>query len=140
MINYNFNLDLKTNKNKSVVNKMDLSNATVTIDNNRLAFSKDALKALGATAGDRITVNYYTVDEQTTFPVIGKSEIFSDADGGNKLTKSNTISFRGRQRETLSWYGKEFSVEYFKNYFKLVPMDITDNDDLSEENLDLLNI
>lgn len=139
MINYNFNLDLNLKRPKPVA-KIDLTNATVSIDNNRLAFSKDALTALGASAGDRITINYYTIDEQNTFPVIGRSELFSDADGGNKLTKSNTISFRGRQRETLSWYGKVFSMEYFKNYFKLIPMNITENDDLSEENLDLSNI
>ena len=56
---------------------------------------------------------------EETFPVIGKSELFTDSTGGNRLTKSNTVSFRGTQREILLEYGKSFKLEPFKSYFKM---------------------
>lgn len=137
---YNFDIDLKTKEDVSNISDIDFNNAIILLENNRILFSPEALKALNASPGDRISINYYTVDEQCTFPVIGKSAAFTDSTGGNKLTKSKTISFRGRQGETLSRYGKNFKMEPFNNYFKMIPFEIEENDDLTEEELDLLNI
>ena len=51
------------------------------------------------------------------------NEVFTDKDGGNRLTQTNTVSFRGRQRDTLLIYGDQFSLEEFKDgMFKLVPI------------------
>ena len=119
----------------------NVDEATVTVADNKLVLSKEAVKALGGVAGDRIAVNYWTVDNETTFPVIGKSECFGDSTGGNRLTKSNTVSFRGVQRDILLEYGSFFKLIRFNNYFKMEKVDvISENDLLEEEERDLANL
>lgn len=95
------------------------NNATITLSTNKLIFSDEALTLLNITAGDKVAVQYYTVDKETTFPVIGTPAQFGISDG-NKLTKSNTVSFRGSQNTILAMYGKLFVLEPFKGYFKMV--------------------
>ncbi len=119
----------------------NVDEATVTIANNKLVLSKEAVKALGGVAGDRIAINYWTVDSTTTFPVIGKAEYFGDSTGGNRLTKSNTVSFRGMQRDILLEYGSFFKLVRFNNYFKMEKVEaISENDLLEEEERDLANL
>ena len=119
----------------------NVDEATVTVADNKLVLSKEAVKALGGVAGDRIAINYWTVDNETTFPVIGKSECFGDPTGGNRLTKSNTVSFRGMQRDILLEYGSFFKLIRFNNYFKMEKVDvISENDLLEEEERDLANL
>lgn len=119
----------------------NVDEATITVTDNKLVLSKEAVKALGGVAGDRITINYWTVDNETTFPVIGKSECFGDSTGGNRLTKSNTVSFRGTQRDILLEYGSFFKLIRFNNYFKMEKVEvISENDLLEEEERDLANL
>ena len=119
----------------------NVDEATVTVADNKLILSKEAVKALEGVAGDRIVINYWTVDSTTTFPVIGKSECFGDSTGGNRLTKSNTVSFRGTQRDILLEYGSFFKLIRFNNYFKMEKVEvISENDLLEEEERDLANL
>lgn len=123
------------------ITEYNVDEATVTVADNKLVLSKEAVKALGGIAGDRIAVNYWTVDNETTFPVIGKSECFGDSTGGNRLTKSNTVSFRGVQRDILLEYGSFFKLIRFNNYFKMEKVEvISENDLLEEEERDLANL
>ena len=125
----------------NTITDYNVDEATVTVADNKLVLSKEAVKALGGVAGDRIAVNYWTVDNETTFPVIGKSECFGDSTGGNRLTKSNTVSFRGVQRDILLEYGSFFKLIRFNNYFKMEKVDvISENDLLEEEERDLANL
>lgn len=123
------------------ITEYNVDEATVTVADNKLVLSKEAVKALGGVAGDRIAINYWTVDNETTFPVIGKSECFGDSTGGNRLTKSNTVSFRGVQRDILLEYGSFFKLIRFNNYFKMEKVEvISENDLLEEEERDLANL
>lgn len=144
MFNIQFNFDPETSKISNLkVIKMEVSEdePTIIVEDNKLILSKSAVKLLGAVAGDRIAVNYWTKDNSNTFPVIGKAEVFSDKDGGNRLTKSNTVSFRGSQKDILLEYGKLFKIEPFNNYFKMNPIEeITENSSLQEEEQDLDNL
>ena len=127
--------------NNNSITEYNVDEATVTVADNKLVLSKEAVKALGGVAGDRIAVNYWTVDNETTFPVIGKSECFGDSTGGNRLTKSNTVSFRGVQRDILLEYGSFFKLVRFNNYFKMEKVEVTsENDLLEEEERDLANL
>ena len=139
-----FNFKLETSKTlnlETTITDYNVDEATVTVADNKLVLSKEAVKALGGVAGDRIAVNYWTVDNETTFPVIGKSECFGDPTGGNRLTKSNTVSFRGMQRDILLEYGSFFKLIHFNNYFKMEKVDvISENDLLEEEERDLANL
>lgn len=139
-----FNFKLETSKTpnlETTIAEYNVDEATVTVADNKLVLSKEAVKALGGVAGNRIAVNYWTVDNETTFPVIGKSECFGDSTGGNRLTKSNTVSFRGVQRDILLEYGSFFKLIRFNNYFKMEKVEvISENDLLEEEERDLANL
>ena len=139
-----FNFKLETSKTpnlETTIAEYNVDEATVTVADNKLVLSKEAVKALGGVAGDRIAVNYWTVDNETTFPVIGKSECFGDSTGGNRLTKSNTVSFRGVQRDILLEYGSFFKLVRFNNYFKMEKVEVvSENDLLEEEERDLANL
>lgn len=75
---------------------------------------------MSANYGDRIAVNYVQKTNELTFPVIGKSEIFCDPNAGNKITKSNTVLFKGTQKDLLLKYGQKFELEEYKpGMFKL---------------------
>ena len=107
----------KTTKSSSI----DTSKPLLVVADNKLVLNDPLITMLNVEAGDRITVNYYTVNNQETFPVIGRSDVFADPQSGNKLTKSNTICFRGNQRTVLLEYGEEFTIEEFKpGMFKLI--------------------
>ena len=122
----------------------------VEVDENKIVLSDTVLEMLDADAGDRILINYHTVDNQVTFPLIGKSESFADPQSGNKLTKSNTVSFKGRQREILLEYGSLFTLELFdEGIYKLIPIESSDEvvsaspevkADLSTEEEELQNL
>jgi len=99
---------------------IDLTDAIVELGDNNLVLSKDAIKALSAKPKDKIAINYWTVNSETTFPLIGRAEWFG-SDEGNKLTKSGTISFRGEQNKVLREYGTSFKMEKFKDFYKLTP-------------------
>lgn len=138
---FNFKLETSKTPNLETITEYNVEEATVTVADNKLVLSKEAVKALGGVAGDRITVNYWTVNSETTFPVIGKSECFGDPTGGNRLTKSNTVSFRGMQKDILLEYGSFFKLVRFNNYFKMEKVDvISENDLLEEEERDLANL
>jgi hypothetical protein len=57
----------------------------------------------------RLDIKYKKRD-RISVPVIGTDEAFGTK-GGNKLTKTNTISFRGSANEKLSEYGTVFTIE-----------------------------
>lgn len=106
----------------------------VELSDNKIRLSPETVILLKASIGDRITINYYQVSNEESFPVIGKSEYFTDINAGNKLTKSNTVSFRGKQQTILSDYGSVFKLAPFKdNIFKLVPVNEDSSLEIPEE-------
>lgn len=144
MFNIQFDFNPETSKitNLKVV-KLNYStnDPIVSVSDNKLCLSQDAVNLMEANVGDRIAINYWTQDNETTFPVIGKAEVFSDKDGGNRLTKSNTVSFRGSQKDILLEYGKFFRLEPFNKYFKMVAVsEVVENNDFVEEEQDLDNL
>jgi hypothetical protein len=125
-ISFNYNEDTKTVDNVIVrnISHKDEKHATVEVKENKLVISPKAVTLLGCIAGDRISVQYYQESKEVTFPVIGRSSVFADEDNGNKLTKSNTVSFKGFQHELLLRYGNIFTLEQFNDeVYKLVPKD-----------------
>lgn len=68
------------------------------------------LVKIGAVAGDRIVIGYIEKDG-IMIPIISKGE------EGNKLTKSNSISFRGKQKDTLGQFGSQFWAGEFNGSY-----------------------
>ena len=133
MLNISFDFDENTRRvtNFQVI---DITKKTVIPEiqvlDNKIIFSPAALEKLNAGVGDRLSINYWTIDNTTTYPIISKAEVFTDGTDGSKLTKSRTISFRGQQKDTLLKFGHAFDFEEFKGkngeimpfVFKLVPV------------------
>ena len=44
--------------NNNSITEYNVDEATITVADNKLVLSKEAVKALGGVAGDRITINY----------------------------------------------------------------------------------
>ena len=57
----------------------------------------------------RVDIKYKKKDK-TSVPVIGTDTAFGTK-GGNKLTKTNTVSFRGAANDKLAEFGTTFKLE-----------------------------
>lgn len=135
-ISFDFDETTKKVQNLKVVS-LEPGLPTVQVLENKLQLSQAAIELIGAKTGDRLAINYWTVNNKETFPIIGKSEVFTDEDAGTKLTKSRTLSYRGQQMDVLKIYGNNFKLESFKEgMFKLVPIK---EDNLETELIDLEN-
>lgn len=143
MFNISFDFDEVTQKvtNLKVISlskvNLDESEPLVQLMDNKLKLTPKAIEMIGAQVGDRIQVNYWTENNHNTFPLIGRSEFFTDKEEGSKLTKSNTVSFRGNKNTVLKVYGELFKLEEFKdNMFRLVKVE-TENEATESEQKEL---
>lgn len=143
MFNISFNFDEVTHKvsnlkvtSLSKVN-LDEGEPLVQLMDNKIKLTPKTVEMIGAKVGDRIQVNYWTENNHNTFPLIGRSEVFTDKEEGCKLTGSNTVSFRGNKNSTLKIYGNLFKLEPFKDgMFKLVKVE-EENDSMENEQKEL---
>lgn len=97
----------KTSKPKTKVETPD--SGKVTLADGKLILTKSIIEKLSAEVGNRISINYVSKNNNYV-PVISKSDVFGDAEAGNKLTKSLTVSFKGKQAKSLELHGKEFDL------------------------------
>lgn len=146
MFSISFDFDETTQKvtNLKVVSskpkELPKSDNYIEVQDNKLKFGKTALSLIEAVPNDRVAVNYWTVNNQETFPIIGKAALFTDGSDGQRLTKSGTMSYRGQQRTILLEYGSLFTLEEFKpGIYKMVPI-LEQKDSLEDEKNDLENL
>jgi len=85
----------------------------LTLEDNKYILTTGAVELLGVEAGDKIDIKFQKIGKQT-IPVIGSDEAFGTK-GGNKLTKTNTVSCRGKANDELSAFGTEFTLEEHPN-------------------------
>ena len=81
----------------------------ITLDSNKLILTTGAVETLGVTTDCRLDIKYKKRDKVST-PVVGTDTAFGTK-GGNKLTKTNTVSFRGSANEKLAEFGTTFKLE-----------------------------
>ena len=143
MFNISFDFDEVTQKVTNLkvtpLSKVNLDEGEplVQLMDNKLKLTPKAIEMIGAQVGDRIQVNYWTENNHNTFPLIGRSEFFTDKEEGSKLTKSNTVSFRGNKNTVLKVYGELFKLEEFKdNMFRLIKVE-TENEATESEQKEL---
>lgn len=107
-------LDKKIPSNKSIKEEIPESDvATLYLKDNKCILNSAAIKLMNITPGDKIDIKYDDLNG-TTIPIIGTDESFGTK-GGNVLSKSFSISCRGKKREVLSKYGEEFIVKVHPN-------------------------
>ena len=82
------------------------------LKDNKLILDPSLIEKLKAKPGDRIEIGYRERDG-LLHPIILIGE------NGNKLTKSNTVSFRGVQHNTLTQFGSNFWVKEIDGILEL---------------------
>lgn len=133
-ISFDFDEITKKIKNLKVISS-DPGTPTLQVLDNKIQLTQAAIELIGAKVGDKLVINYWTVDNQTTFPVISLAT--DKTEEGTKITKSLTMSYRGKQAEILKIYGEKFTIEPFnETMFKLTKME---EENLAEEETDLEN-
>lgn len=95
-------------KAKSVMKDDGSTEPIVILEENKLVLNSKAVEVLGAEWEDRISVIYQRHEDKLV-PVIGKDEVFG-CKSGNKLTKSKTVSCRGKANTKLAEHGTEFKL------------------------------
>jgi hypothetical protein len=101
--------------------KNTLEGLCVVREDNKLILSEELVKELKAQPEDKIVIQYERDQEsKTVFPVIALESTLNNG-GGNKLTKSNTVAYRGKANNTLSEFGTNFEVKFHKEgIYKLI--------------------
>lgn len=102
------NLLKKKSSSKSTIKDDGSTEAEVILEDNKIVLNSKAVELLGAEWEDRISVRYEKIEDHLV-PVIGKDDTFG-CKGGNKLTKSKTISYRGKANAELSRFGSTFTM------------------------------
>ncbi len=103
-------VDTSVKKQVSKVNKVEEnSEPLITLDSNKLILTTGAVDLMQICSDCRVDIKYKKKNK-VSVPVIGTDEAFGTK-GGNKLTKTNTISFRGASNEKLSEFGTTFKLE-----------------------------
>lgn len=90
--------------------------AIVTLEANKIAFNNRCTAQMGLEWQDRVIVKYEKfANVSKPMPIIGKDLSFDQEGSGNKVTKTNTIAYRGKANTILAQYGTEFTLEFYKD-------------------------
>lgn len=103
----------KTSKSSSSKKVDENPDPIVTLDSNKLILTQGAVDLLQVCEDCRIDIKYEKKDKKAV-PIIGTDAAFGTK-SGNRLTKSNTVSYRGAANTKLSTYGTVFKLEPTKN-------------------------
>lgn len=110
-------IDRNVNKPENKPSKSDSKKKVVEdtepklfLEDNKFRLNSAALKLMGidTESGVKLDIKYED-NKGTSIPILGADEVFGTK-GGNKLTKTGTVAFRGNKNEELSKYGREFSL------------------------------
>lgn len=111
----------------------------ITLDSNKLILTQGAVDLLQVCADCRVDIKYKKKDKKAV-PIIGTDAAFGTK-SGNKLTKSNTVSYRGAANEKLSAYGTTFKLEPTedKGIYYLVGDRVQEENSVPDEIIDIEN-
>lgn len=89
--------------------------AIITLDPTKILFNNKVVADMKLEYQDRLVIKYQKIaGEKKPVPTIGK-DVDQGAEGtGNKLTKTNTLAYRGKANTILAEYGTEFGIEEYK--------------------------
>ena len=125
-----------TTRKKDVVERLE-DVSRITREEGKLTFNNKAITTMNLEVGDRVVIKYEK-GKDLLFPVIGTDIVFNEEGSGNKLTKAQTISYKGNQNVVLAEFGDEFTLEeYQENVWKLIPMGNTKVADSIEEAMEV---
>jgi hypothetical protein len=87
---------------KTVAKTKTKGNTKIVLNGNSLQLNQEVVDLLCVGPGDRLCVRF---DPK---PVLVRPDIANELKGGNLITKSLTVSVKGKTGETLKEYGTEF--------------------------------
>lgn len=93
-----------TKKLKEAVEEM-ASESLITLESNKLVFNNKAVVDMELEYEQRIVIEYKK-SGRVMSPIIRKDE-----EAGNKVTKSNTVTYKGKANTVLAEFGSEFTLE-----------------------------
>ena len=100
----------QTSKRQAVkAPKVDNGEPVITLDSNKLILTSGVVQMMNICSDCRIDIKYKKHGTKSV-PIIGTDAAFG-TNGGNKLTKNNTISYRGAANAKLAKYGTTFKIE-----------------------------
>lgn len=116
-----------TRKRKDVVREIE-DFGVITREDNRISFNNKVFDDMKLEVGQRVAIEYTQIGGKLV-PIIGTDTAFEKEGIGNKLTKGQTISFRGGQNTVLAEYGTEFTIkEYEEGIWQLISTSAKDGD------------
>jgi hypothetical protein len=129
----------KTSTKASAVKVDTNPDPIITLDSNKLILTQGAVDLLQVCADCRVDIKYKKKDKKAV-PIIGTDAAFGTK-SGNKLTKSNTVSYRGAANEKLSAYGTTFKLEPTedKGIYYLVGDKVQEENSVPDEIIDIEN-
>ena len=102
--------------------------AIITREDNKLVLNNRCADTMGVKTDDRIIIKYEKIGK-TRVPVIGTDTSWDEEGSGNRLTKSNTVAYRGKANTILAEYGTNFTLEAYKDgLWKLVSSESINKD------------
>ena len=109
-----------TKRLKDVETEM-ASTALITLESNKLVFNSKAVYDLELEWEDRVIVKWVK-EGNKMIPIIGKDISFDEEGSGNKVTKTNTVTYRGKANDVLAELGSEFTLGvHDEGIWKLIP-------------------
>lgn len=113
----------KLSKDKEEIIELE---AIITREDNKIVFNNKAYNDLELSPESRVIIKYEEVGKKR-FPIIGTDISFNEEGSGNKVTKTKTVSYRGKVNTILSEYGTNFKLEpYNDGIWKLVSSDLSE--------------
>lgn len=98
-----------TKKLKEVIKELE-EDAIITLESNKIVFNNKCVLDMDLKYGDRLVIKWEKRDDQMV-PIIGKDVAFEEEGTGNKLTKSNTITYKGKANTILADFGSSFKIK-----------------------------
>jgi hypothetical protein len=88
----------------------------VTLEGSTIKLSVEAMDKLKVAVGDKLCIRFREV------PILACPSAIGEDNGGNLITKSLTVSCRGKVGETLATFGSQFTSELeSEGYLVLTP-------------------
>lgn len=113
----------KTTRKKAEVVEELASVPLLTLEANKLVFNNKTVAVMEIEYEDRIVIKWEPKEPKSKqlIPVIGKDISFDEEGSGNKVTKANSIGYKGKQNAILSEIGGVFTIEPLRDgIWKLV--------------------
>lgn len=127
VLNVDCKVDGVEKKKKRSVKKLtevieDDKEPIITLSSNKITFNKKCVEEMKINAGDRIVIKWEKKDN-SMIPIIGTDFSFDEEGTGNKLTKNNTITYKGKSNLILSELGTEFKINSIEEgIWELIPI------------------